>query len=80
MTSPSESCVPAIASRLSSRPANTPSITAAVTPPPAWPYPLPPGAPLPHRKVIRSWLLPLSDRSTWRAFMLLAIDYLLLTA
>lgn len=42
--------------------------------------PLPPDVPLPHRKVIRSWLLPLSERSTWRALVLLAFDYALYTA
>jgi len=40
--------------------------------------PLPANAPLPHRKVIRSWLLPVSQRSTWRALSLLAFDYALL--
>jgi omega-6 fatty acid desaturase (delta-12 desaturase) len=42
-----------------------------------WPEPLAPDAPLPHRKVIRSWLIPLSERVTWRAFWLLALDYTL---
>jgi len=37
-------------------------------------------APLPHRKVIRSWLIPLAQRTTVRAFVLLAIDYLLFGA
>lgn len=46
-------------------------------PDPAHPVPLPPDAPLPHRKVIRSWLLPLSERSTVRALVLLALDYAL---
>ena len=41
------------------------------------PAPLSPDAPLPHRKVIRSWLIPLSERVTWRAFWLLALDYTL---
>lgn len=41
------------------------------------PVPLSPDAPLPHRKVIRSWLIPLSGRVTWRAFWLLALDYTL---
>ena len=44
------------------------------------PSPLPLDAPLPHRKVIRSWLIPLSQRTTVRAFVLLAIDYLLFGA
>ena len=42
------------------------------------PAPLAPGEPLPHRKVIRSWLIPLGQRSTARALLLLAVDYLLL--
>ena len=42
------------------------------------PVPLPPDAPLPHRKVIRSWLLPLAERTTVRALMLLTLDYALL--
>lgn len=45
---------------------------------PSLPPPLDADAPLPHRKVIRSWLLPLSRRSSWRALSLLAIDYGLL--
>lgn len=45
---------------------------------PGLPAPLPPEAPLPHRKVIRSWLLPLAERTTVRALALLAFDYLLL--
>lgn len=39
---------------------------------------VPPDAALPHRKVMRSWLQPLSHRSTWRAFALLVLDYALL--
>ena len=46
----------------------------------AAPLPLVPGAPLPHRKVIRSWLIPLSQRTTVRALLLLAFDYILLGA
>lgn len=42
--------------------------------------PLPPEAPLPHRKIIRSWLLPLSRRVTARALLLLVFDYALLLA
>lgn len=42
--------------------------------------PLSPEMPLPHRKVIRSWLIPISQRTTVRAFVLLAIDYLLFGA
>ncbi|MDP3521550.1 MAG: fatty acid desaturase, partial [Hydrogenophaga sp.] len=52
---------------------NHPSDTTAVE----LPAPLSPDAPLPHRKVIRSWLIPLSERVTWRAFWLLALDYTL---
>ena len=48
----------------------TPSDTVDLTP-------LAPEVPLPHRKVIRSWLLPLAERSTWRALVLLAFDYAL---
>ncbi len=33
--------------------------------------------PLPHRKTLREWLIPLSDRSTFRAFVLLIVDYAL---
>jgi acyl-lipid omega-6 desaturase (Delta-12 desaturase) len=36
-----------------------------------------PGAPMPHRKVIRSWLVPIVQRQTWRAFALLLTDYAL---
>ena len=43
-----------------------------------FPQPLQASAPLPHRKVIRSWLLPLAGRSSWRALALLAFDGLLL--
>ena len=44
------------------------------------PAPLAPSAPLPHRKVIRSWLIPLSQRTTLRALVLLAVDYAVLGA
>jgi len=30
---------------------------------------------MPHRKVIREWLVPLSERVTWRAMALLLLDY-----
>ena len=81
MTSLSEFRVPALDSRPVSSPALAPATTpAAATPSTVWPDPLPAGAALPHRKVIRSWLLPLADRSTWRALVLLAVDYLLLAA
>jgi omega-6 fatty acid desaturase (delta-12 desaturase) len=43
--------------------------------------PVAPGEPLPHRKTLRSWLIPLSTRTTLWALVLLAFDYaLLLTA
>jgi omega-6 fatty acid desaturase (delta-12 desaturase) len=71
MTSLSDSRVPP----LDAPPAAETSAPAAV-----WPEPLAPSAPLPHRKVIRSWLLPLAERSMWRAFLLLTFDYLLLAA
>lgn len=40
--------------------------------------PIAPLAPLPHRKLIRQWLLPLSRRTTLYAIALLAFDYALL--
>lgn len=43
-------------------------------------HPLAPGAPLPHRKVLRQWLLPLSGKSTLRALLLLAFDFVVLAA
>ena len=36
--------------------------------------PLSPDSPLPHRKVIRSWLIPMAQSQTGRALFLLAID------
>ncbi|MFZ4287229.1 fatty acid desaturase [Variovorax sp. HJSM1_2] len=50
------------------------------TAPEAPPQPLAFDAPLPHRKVIRSWLLPLAQRNTWKAFSLLILDYVVLLA
>ncbi|MEH3085063.1 MAG: fatty acid desaturase [Xylophilus ampelinus] len=41
------------------------------------PAPLDPAAPLPHRKTIRSWLVPISERTTLRAFVMLVLDYTL---
>jgi len=41
--------------------------------------PIPPQGPLPHRKILRQWLAPLSARTTGRAIALLALDYTLLT-
>ena len=35
---------------------------------------------MPHRKVLRSWMTPFSQRRTSRAVLLLMVDYLLLTA
>ena len=43
----------------------------------AQPRPIDPQSPMPHRKVIREWLVPLADRSTWRAVVLLVLDYAL---
>ena len=43
----------------------------------AQPLPLPLNEPLPHRKLIRAWLQPMAQRSTWRALGLLAFDYAL---
>jgi len=40
--------------------------------------PVPAGAPLPHRKVMRRWLIPLSQRTTAYAVILLLFDYALL--
>lgn len=40
--------------------------------------PVPPEAPLPHRKTLRQWLIPLSTRVTARAIALLVLDYALL--
>ena len=36
--------------------------------------PIPAGEPIPNRKVIRSWLVPLSEKTTLRGIALLAID------
>ena len=36
--------------------------------------PIPLDQALPHRKIIREWLIPLSQRSTLRAFLLLLVD------
>ena len=49
-----------------------------VSAPSGQPQPLHPGAPLPHRKVIRSWLVPLVERTTAYAVLLLCVDYVLL--
>lgn len=42
--------------------------------------PIAPDAELPHRKIIRSWLIPISQQNTFRAFLLLFVDYTLLLA
>ncbi|RYY52074.1 MAG: fatty acid desaturase, partial [Comamonadaceae bacterium] len=42
--------------------------------------PIPPAAPMPHRKQIRQWLLPLSTRVVAWPLFLLAADWLLLLA
>jgi omega-6 fatty acid desaturase (delta-12 desaturase) len=41
-------------------------------------HPVAADAPLPHRKVIRSWLVPFSGRATAYAVLLLLLDYILL--
>ena len=35
---------------------------------------------MPHRKVLREWLIPLSGRTYVRAFVLLVLDYTLFLA
>ena len=42
--------------------------------------PIPVGQPIPHRKVIRSWLTPLTERAVVRAIVLQVIDTIILTA
>jgi omega-6 fatty acid desaturase (delta-12 desaturase) len=42
--------------------------------------PIPLDQPLPHRKTIREWLVPLSERITFGAFVLLIVDYALFFA
>lgn len=42
--------------------------------------PVPPDAPLPHRKTLRSWLEPWSGRTTIRPILLLILDYALFAA
>ncbi|MEJ8797936.1 fatty acid desaturase [Trinickia caryophylli] len=42
--------------------------------------PVPPDAPLPHRKTLRSWLEPWSGRTTLRPILLLILDYALFAA
>ena len=37
--------------------------------------PIPLSEPMPHRKVIREWLIPLSNRVTVRALALLLLDF-----
>jgi acyl-lipid omega-6 desaturase (Delta-12 desaturase) len=46
----------------------------------ASPDPIPASQPLPHRKVIRSWLAPIVERRTARAITLLALDWLIFAA
>lgn len=43
-------------------------------------HPIAPSAPLPHRKIIREWLLPLAHRTTAYPLLLLALDYALVLA
>ncbi len=40
--------------------------------------PIPVGEPLPHRKIMRRWLIPLAERTTAYAIVLLVFDYLVL--
>ena len=40
--------------------------------------PIAPSAPMPHRKIIRQWLVPMSDRTTALAVAMLVLDNLLL--
>jgi len=42
--------------------------------------PIPPSNELPHRKIIRSWLTPLSEKNTLRAIVLMTIDIALFFA
>ena len=44
------------------------------------PQPIPAGSPLPHRKIIRSWLSPVVERHTIRAIALLLLDWLIFAA
>jgi omega-6 fatty acid desaturase (delta-12 desaturase) len=39
--------------------------------------PVPPDAPMPHRKVIRSWMLPITERNTALAITLVVFDLIL---
>ncbi|NDA03318.1 MAG: fatty acid desaturase, partial [Burkholderiaceae bacterium] len=41
------------------------------------PAPLSPDLPLPHRKVIRSWLSPMTEARTFKAILLLVLDTVL---
>jgi omega-6 fatty acid desaturase (delta-12 desaturase) len=42
--------------------------------------PISPHEAMPHRKVMREWLIPLSERTTLRAIVLLVVDYVLWAA
>jgi omega-6 fatty acid desaturase (delta-12 desaturase) len=42
--------------------------------------PIPAGEPIPHRKVIRSWLTPLTERVVLKAIVLQILDTVILTA
>ncbi|ETD71696.1 fatty acid desaturase [Pelistega indica] len=42
--------------------------------------PIDPQAELPHRKIIRSWLIPLSEKDTFKAITLLTVDFIILGA
>jgi omega-6 fatty acid desaturase (delta-12 desaturase) len=57
-------------------PAESAAVSLAATPAPSVPAPL---SPMPHRKVLRTWLAPLAAPSTGRALALVALDLLLFT-
>ena len=42
--------------------------------------PILPGEPMPHRKVMREWLIPLAERTTVLAIVMLVVDYVLWAA
>ena len=39
--------------------------------------PILPGEPMPHRKVMREWLIPLAERTTELAIVMLVVDLVL---
>ena len=42
--------------------------------------PILPGEPMPHRKVMREWLIPLAERTTALAIVMLVVDLVLWAA